>query len=862
MPSARTPDDFGTAFTALLTAAELSVDQVVARCRKLVSRSTLYAWRKGEHLPEDIGPLVAVVELCLTFAAQRGADLSAVPSGVEGWLRLLAEAKQVRDSRSGYSSSSGRSSRTVEVGSAGAGRLISQWDPVVLGVHKAIGGGPLPPYVRRTHDQLLYVVLDPAPAGNRLVVLRGDSSTGKSRAAYQAVMARLSNWSVFFPRTTVALSRLLDMGVAPRSVLWLNELRHYADDPAGSQTLFDLAELLTGRDHVAVITSVWPEHWAAYTASQQDGPGAADLARAIQELLIPLPELTGQNPRQIDASRGGVIDVPRDVTEGELARARHHGDPVLDEAIDAAKRAGSPGRLIQYLAGVPDLLTHYEGPGADPYGQALITAATDAARLQHSPPFKREFLQEAAIGYLAPQHRAIHSDDPAAWQEPAWAYATRTLKGAIQALEPVPPEQGTGVAGYRLADYLEQHTRQSRCLKVPPETFWMAAAKHARTPQDIADLANAAHARWRDRIATMLYRQASAAGNTWAILGLARVWQEAGDLAEAERLNQMVLDLEKAYRASPKVESAAERVETKRLALDAAVARRFMLQIREEAGDHVEAERLAREATDNGAALRLLASIRHDAGHDSDAERLYQLAADAGSTWSMTALAWNREQTGDRIEVERLYQQAIDSGSTSAMLDLARMREETGDRADAERLYRKAADAGSVDALACLARLQEKDGNHLEAERLACQAASMNIGDTGALATLARMRDAAGDHAEVERLARLAADVNVRDGRPLLQLARMREEAGDHDEAKQFYQMVVDTGDVWTIGNLVQQREKAGDWAEAERLARLVADGGHSSPLKDLARRRQNEPEWRRMLQYGLESDGSTSYPW
>ena len=50
-----------------------------------------------------------------------------------------------------------------------------------------IGGGPMPTYIRRPHDDLLRAVLDPAVPASRLVVVRGGSSTGKTRAAYEAV---------------------------------------------------------------------------------------------------------------------------------------------------------------------------------------------------------------------------------------------------------------------------------------------------------------------------------------------------------------------------------------------------------------------------------------------------------------------------------------------------------------------------------------------------------------------------------------------------------------------------------------------------------------------------------------------------
>ena len=79
------------------------------------------------------------------------------------------------------------------------GRLATRWDPVELGVHKVIGGGPMPAYVRRLHDELLRAVLNPAVAASRLVVVRGGSSTGKTRAAYEAVAAQLADWQLDYP---------------------------------------------------------------------------------------------------------------------------------------------------------------------------------------------------------------------------------------------------------------------------------------------------------------------------------------------------------------------------------------------------------------------------------------------------------------------------------------------------------------------------------------------------------------------------------------------------------------------------------------------------------------------------------------
>ena len=117
------PSGFGAAFTALLAAAGLTVDGVLGALpedhRGQVSRSTLYDWKKGQHLPLDVtGPLLKVVRVCLDAAGKRRAGLGGSPASEDGWRRLLAEAKQARDA----DIARGRYARGGEPGSARDGK--------------------------------------------------------------------------------------------------------------------------------------------------------------------------------------------------------------------------------------------------------------------------------------------------------------------------------------------------------------------------------------------------------------------------------------------------------------------------------------------------------------------------------------------------------------------------------------------------------------------------------------------------------------------------------------------------------------------------------------------------------------------
>ena len=320
-------------------------------------------------------------------------------------------------------------------------------------------------------------------------MLRGDSCTGRSRAVYEAIADRLPDWLVCYPVTTAELGA----GVPARTVLWLGELRRHVDADDGATVLGHLDELLYGEGHL-VIATVWPQDWDAYAAAAAAGRGAADPARVAGQLLARLPELTHYDLDEIEAERGGVIDVPDRFAATELAAAAGAGDPRLA----AAAAAGI--EVTQYLAGAPGMLERY----ADPHEQATIIAAMDATRFGHAGPMPAALLREAS-----------------------GAEAGR----AAGALEPV---TGASTAGYRLADYLDQYGRRTRADQAGTASLWDALAGHAGETGigDLNRLAQAARDRGLYRHAAVLWTAAAARGSTRAATRLvAQLGQ--GDAARA-----------------------------------------------------------------------------------------------------------------------------------------------------------------------------------------------------------------------------------------------------------------------------------------------------------------------------------------
>jgi hypothetical protein len=134
----------------------------------------------------------------------------------------------------------------------------------------------------------------------------------------------------------------------------------------------------------------------------------------------------------------------------------------------------------------------------------------DAVRLGHASPLPAALLQEAAVGYLTDRQR---TKDIAIWRETALTWAAEELKGAVRAVQPIPPPSGTGIAGYQAAGYLDQYGRQTRQDQLGPLSLWDALTTRATSALDLTRLGRAARARGLYRHAAGLWTAAAALGS-------------------------------------------------------------------------------------------------------------------------------------------------------------------------------------------------------------------------------------------------------------------------------------------------------------------------------------------------------------
>ncbi|HEV2253138.1 MAG TPA: hypothetical protein VGS06_08090 [Streptosporangiaceae bacterium] len=654
-------------------------------------------------------------------------------------------------------------------------RPAGQWTPAELGVHQAIGGGLLPAYVRRPHDDQLRAVLNPATEYSRLVVIRGDALTGTSRTVYEAVTDVLADWVVEHPRTVAALAARLAAGIPERTVLWLGELRHYADADGGAAVLDRLDDVLEDDGRVIAIATIWPGYWDSYTAAAAAGLGAADPAAVVGRLLAGLDVLAEYDLTSHDPAYGGVVDVPDRFTTEEMNAAAETGDQAL---AAAAAAAGPDGQVIQHLAGAGNLVARYEGPGADPYGRAIVTAAMDATRLGHAGPLPAALLRDAAVGYLA-------GPDRIAGYVGEWDTALAWATDSGWALRPVPPETASnGTPGYRVTGYLDQHGRRTRADQPGPASLWDALATRVSSVSDLGRLARAARDLGLYRHAATAWTAGAATGSTDAA---ARLIAHLGALAEpAETTRAARWAVSRASLDDPW--TVARLLEGLRAAgtgdaVQALLARdpagQVSLRHQWDVVDLLRALRAAGAASAAGAAEAARALVVRVAGQvrlgnpryvawllralreEGAAEALHELASRTAS---------EADVEGSR-DVAWLLGGLYAAGATEAIRTLATRAVETVDVEDSYDVAELLNALRSVGADEQVRALLARDpGRHAGLDR------------TGGVADLLGALHAAGDAGAVRALAaRAAAEVSLEDGEYAARLLRMLRaaDAGD-----------------------------------------------------------------------------------
>jgi tetratricopeptide (TPR) repeat protein len=424
-------------------------------------------------------------------------------------------------------------------------KVAQATDPLRLGVHPAPDGVVAPPehaaattaervpvYVPRDIDEELREQL----ARGGFVLLVGDSTAGKSRAAYEAMLATLPDHVLIAPQDRAAVPAALAQAADERRcVLWLSDLERYLG--ADGLTRTGIARVLGGAGHHRVILASLR---AAEQARLTSGPATQDEAG----------RLTYNEAREV-LEQAHQLRVERVFSPTERQRARTRDwDPRIADALSHADTYG----IAEYMAAGPDLLRDWQNawsPNTDPAAPtqpraaALIAAAVDIRRAGYTAPLPRRLLEATHEHYLA--QRGGRRLQPESLEE-AWAWATRPRRATTTAL--LQSEDDTNV---QVFDYLTDVVqRQSAPGDHVPESVIQAVLANC-APEDADDIAATALDQGRYRIAEISWRLVC--DDREATLGpehpntlmcrsnLALVLRALGRLEEAEAEHRTVLDI-------------------------------------------------------------------------------------------------------------------------------------------------------------------------------------------------------------------------------------------------------------------------------------------------------------------------------
>ncbi|MFC9471003.1 hypothetical protein ACFTS5_02345 [Nocardia sp. NPDC056952] len=374
----------------------------------------------------------------------------------------------------------------------------------------------LTPYVEREHDAKLRAKVKGVVDGGRsvLVMLTGDSSTGKTRSLYEALREKVPDtWRLLAPTSASELVASVEAIGSLRSgcVLWLNEAqRVFRDDRLATSEVAakKLDDLLKSTLGVVAVGTLWTrEYWNPFT--QQ---GLSDDPRAnLRDLLT----------RQSTTKR---IPVPSKLLDRE--RQRWEICAQRDARLRVAYAAGSDGKIVQHVSVGPELLAAYrQGPGTHftVCEYAVLTAALEARRLGHSEPLTTALLAEAAWNTLADRDRPGETD----WAEQTLVAlstgqrtdGTRTdIRHALTAMYPVHDAPGV-LAGWEVADYLLQHGR-GPFRKTASAAVWQAVLRHTENFTSLHDLGYSAYSHKHFQHAARLWRKAIERGHPTAARGM------------------------------------------------------------------------------------------------------------------------------------------------------------------------------------------------------------------------------------------------------------------------------------------------------------------------------------------------------
>jgi uncharacterized protein len=601
-------------------------------------------------------------------------------------------------------------------------------DPIRLGVHPAVSedGNRVPRYVERDTDENIEQSLE----DGSFVLIVGDSTSGKSRSAYEVIRKRLPNYKILIPATSEDLLQSWTyLREVDRCIIWLDDFEIFLGSEGFNIQMLDR---IRSRNSVLLATIRAEEYSNLSPLSVSRLDNDQTRRRGVGRIL----------------EQATVIHLERRWSEDEVARARSSSDR---RVIEASAHAGVYG-VAEYLAAGPQLYAEWLAawaPGAHPRGAALVSAAIDLRRAGFNIPVPAQVLNDLHTYYLESRGGDILRPEPL---DAAFTWARTPLHATSSLLLPVTEDK------FFAFDYLVDTIQRQPGAKPIPDLIWNWLLDNVPNAE-IWQIGRAAEWVSRSDVATIAFERLARQGDGHGAfhVGLSYLnrkelddaikWfkeaADAGDASAAYYLGKVLTWKEQYDDAEPPLRQAMQLGSASIKALAAGQ----LGTVEAHRGKWPEAEKLLKSAVtaleeseenelaDEPFAIppeaeesirqldienkRLYESTLAHALHMNDkldeAGIWYRKIAENGDIEAANNLGLILKQRGRKGEAYTWFSRAAAKGNLYGQVNLGRSLEERGELEKAKFWYRKAADTGDGDAAAALGRIYNRRGDRKNA---------------------------------------------------------------------------------------------------------------------------------------------------
>ncbi|MFJ8564473.1 hypothetical protein [Streptomyces sp. NPDC093514] len=385
---------------------------------------------------------------------------------------------------------------------------VHEVDALTMGVHKARtldGRASLPPYILRDADKEVAAQMKRAAIHGGMVLLTGDSTSGKTRTAFHGIQRCMPDHAVYAPVRNSRLTpvvHLLRSAPGGKFLVWLDDLEGFLGQDGMNTSLLGTLE----RMRVTVVATMQDDLFATYSNPKQES--GRDSSLHIGNRLLRAVE---------------PIRITRLWSSKEIRRASRVPDDRLTEAITHSATFG----VSEYLAAGPALMKTWrnaERVGGNPRGAALVQTSVDLARAGFNAAVDIDVLEELHSQYLPDATLR-----PESWDE-AKKWATAVQYGVSGLLVP-----GEDDATWRAFDYLpDAVSRDKENQSEIPESIWKEALSLSPDDDDRWLIGMRAYMAGKNEHAIAAWEPLAENGNGSAASNLAEIYLETGDVEAAQ----------------------------------------------------------------------------------------------------------------------------------------------------------------------------------------------------------------------------------------------------------------------------------------------------------------------------------------